>query len=230
MIHCDEVFDILTRGPFPTGAPSDGIVESHLNQCDACRQLAEALRPAIELLQEAIAPEESGDLPRYSGPRYSGPGTEPGSPWSQADAPGVKTKPKRAVRRAHRAAAALEPAAWPWRSAAKFVAAACVGLVLAGLLRQVIASGGAMHRGEAQTVAAAGWRLEEDGRQWAAEHHLAAACLKPVAERTVTARAAAGESQGLQLACCLGCHAAATELRVSRAHIGAFVQTCRACH
>ena len=33
MIHCDEVFDILTRGPFPTGAPSDGIVESHLNQC-----------------------------------------------------------------------------------------------------------------------------------------------------------------------------------------------------
>ena len=58
MIHCDEVFEILTRGPFPTGAASDGIVESHLSHCDECRRLAEALRPAVELLQEAITSDE----------------------------------------------------------------------------------------------------------------------------------------------------------------------------
>ena len=67
MILCDEVFEILTRGPFPTGAPSDGIVESHLKQCSACRELAEALRPAVELFQEAVTPEESRTLPSYLG-------------------------------------------------------------------------------------------------------------------------------------------------------------------
>ena len=67
MIHCDEVFDILTRGPFPTGAVSDGVVESHLTRCDDCRRLAEALRPAVELFQEAVAPEESRGLPSYWG-------------------------------------------------------------------------------------------------------------------------------------------------------------------
>ena len=33
--------------------------------CPECRQLAEALRPALELFQEAISPEESQDLPGY---------------------------------------------------------------------------------------------------------------------------------------------------------------------
>jgi anti-sigma factor RsiW len=223
MIHCDEVFDILTRGPFPTGAPSDGIVEAHLGQCEACRQLAEALRPAIELLQEAISPEESGDLPRYRGAA-----AEPRSAWSQSDKPGLKTKPKLAVRRPHRAAAALEPAMWPWRSAAKFVAAACVGLVLAGLLRQVVASGGALHRGQTQAVAvAAHWRLEQDGRQWTVENHLSDDCLEPVAERTIPVSTA---GDGLKLACCLGCHSAAKNSLVRAAQIGSFVQTCTACH
>ena len=226
MIHCDEVFDILTRGPFPTGAPSDGIVEAHLSHCDACRQLAEALRPAIELLQEAIAPEESGDLPRYSGGA-----TEARSPWSQADAPGLKTKsqkPRLAVRRAHRAAALLERSGSPWRSAAKFVAAACVGLVLAGLLRQVVASGGALHRSQGQAVAvAAYWRLAEDGRRWASENHLSAACLMPVEKRSIAVPA---RGERLELACCLGCHSAAKDQLVPAAQIAPFVQTCTACH
>lgn len=64
-MNCDQVFDILTRGPFPTGTPCDLGVESHLARCPECRRLAEALRPALELFQEAIAPEESRDLPGY---------------------------------------------------------------------------------------------------------------------------------------------------------------------
>lgn len=66
MISCDEVFDVLTRGPFPTGRPSDGVVEAHLGHCADCQRLAEALRPAVELF-EAVAPEESRTLPSYGG-------------------------------------------------------------------------------------------------------------------------------------------------------------------
>jgi hypothetical protein len=64
-MNCDKVFDVLTRGPFPTGTACDAPVEAHLQVCPECRRLAEALRPALELFQEAIGPEESRDLPGY---------------------------------------------------------------------------------------------------------------------------------------------------------------------
>jgi hypothetical protein len=64
-MNCDQVFDILTRGPFPTGTWCDEPVEAHLAECAECHRLAEALRPAIELFQEAVDPEESRDLPGY---------------------------------------------------------------------------------------------------------------------------------------------------------------------
>ncbi len=64
-MNCDQVFDILTRGPFPTGTACDTGVEAHLSACAECRRLADALRPALELFQEAVGPEESRDLPGY---------------------------------------------------------------------------------------------------------------------------------------------------------------------
>ena len=66
-MNCNQVFNILTRGPFPTGEPTDGAVEIHLATCSSCRRLAEALRPALEVFQEAVAPEECGSLPGYWG-------------------------------------------------------------------------------------------------------------------------------------------------------------------
>jgi hypothetical protein len=66
-MDCDQVFMILTRGPFPTGAPSDEQVEEHLETCADCWRLAEALRPALELFQEAVPPIESRELPGYWG-------------------------------------------------------------------------------------------------------------------------------------------------------------------
>lgn len=68
MISCDDVFMTLTRGPFPSGQPSDTAVESHLQVCAGCRQLAEALRPIEELAPEMIGREESRSLPSYWGP------------------------------------------------------------------------------------------------------------------------------------------------------------------
>jgi hypothetical protein len=66
-MDCDRVFMILTRGPFPTGEPWDEEVESHLETCADCWRLAEALRPALEVFQEAVPPAESRDLPGYWG-------------------------------------------------------------------------------------------------------------------------------------------------------------------
>ena len=66
-MNCDQVFDILTRGPFPTGHRSDRAVELHLGECPECQRLANALRPAIELFQEAISGDEGRELPGYWG-------------------------------------------------------------------------------------------------------------------------------------------------------------------
>jgi hypothetical protein len=67
MIDCDRVFDVLTRGPFPSGSADDAAVEAHLERCHECARLAAALRPAIELFEEAIGPDEGHDLPSYWG-------------------------------------------------------------------------------------------------------------------------------------------------------------------
>jgi hypothetical protein len=66
-MDCDQVFMILTRGPFPTGEPWDEQVEGHLETCTECWRLAEALRPALEVFQEAVPPAESRELPGYWG-------------------------------------------------------------------------------------------------------------------------------------------------------------------
>jgi hypothetical protein len=74
MSACDQVFERLTRGPFPGGPFADGStsdpaedarVERHLACCHDCRRLAEALRPALDLFHEAL--ERTDDLPRYAG-------------------------------------------------------------------------------------------------------------------------------------------------------------------
>src|SRR5207247_2607851 len=66
-MDCDRVFMVLTRGPFPTGEAWDEEVEAHLETCGDCWRLAEALRPALEVFQEAVPPAESRDLPGYWG-------------------------------------------------------------------------------------------------------------------------------------------------------------------
>jgi hypothetical protein len=66
-MDCDQVFMILTRGPFPTGEQTDELVEAHLEACGACWRMAEALRPAQEIFQEAVPAAEGRDLPGYWG-------------------------------------------------------------------------------------------------------------------------------------------------------------------
>jgi hypothetical protein len=221
MIHCDEVFDILTRGPFPTGAPSDGIVESHLGHCDECRRLADALRPALELLQEAVTPEESRTLPCYGGSSAS-----ELEPWNHATA-GDSSKTLVATRRpVVRRPAVLVARAWPWASSARFVAAALVGLVLAGVLRHVGTSGGMLSAGRAK---AAAWREADDGDDWFRKQNLPADCRQPLTGLTLLAAAPRAEPS-IELTCCLGCHSAVDQKLYASTAVGRFVQACQACH
>jgi len=73
MFTCDEVFDTLTRAPFPSGdSQSDDAIRRHLACCHDCRQLAEALRPATTALacslpEEEAASSEETNLPCFSG-------------------------------------------------------------------------------------------------------------------------------------------------------------------
>ncbi len=53
-MHCDRVFAILTRGPFPSGEVTDVAVELHLAHCVSCRRLAEALRPIEAAPHETV--------------------------------------------------------------------------------------------------------------------------------------------------------------------------------
>ncbi len=66
-INCQQVFTILTRGPFPTGESTDAAVEIHIALCRSCRRIAEALRPEGSITQECLIPEESRSLPYYWG-------------------------------------------------------------------------------------------------------------------------------------------------------------------
>lgn len=254
MIHCDEVFDILTRGPFPTGAASDGIVEGHLGHCDDCRRLAEALRPAIELLQEAITPDEGRDLPRYWG--------TVGEPQRFGSDESVATQTRRKRAFGHRPAAATLVAtrAAAWSGAARLAAAVLLGLVLAGLLRQATRSHEDALGQLAGRVKSAHWRLSESGDRWFAEQGFSAACRRPVSGLTLVAAitapvtapvteaaeppAARGSAGGLdaadshgsaadgtpRLACCLGCHSAKDHKLLAPTAVGRLVQACGACH
>ncbi|MEO8497708.1 MAG: hypothetical protein ABI614_21795 [Planctomycetota bacterium] len=67
VLTCDDVFDALTREPFPTGGADDDFVESHLAVCHECRQLAEAFRPAVGLFHESLSAHGGDELPSYRG-------------------------------------------------------------------------------------------------------------------------------------------------------------------
>lgn len=68
MLSCDQVFDVLTQGPFPQNNARDDEVEVHLSICHSCRMLAEALRPAVHALGAAAADDASRSaLPEYRG-------------------------------------------------------------------------------------------------------------------------------------------------------------------
>jgi hypothetical protein len=228
-MNCDQVFDVLTRGPFPTGTSCDVPVEAHLNKCAECRQLAEALRPALELFQEAVDPEESRDLPGYwcGTADDSRRGTVSYAPELQSRSNTPRVSPRAAIVR--RSAA---------RTASRMAAMLALGVALGSL-------------------ASAGWVL--DGTAWAPFGNntpvipettqelparpallerinlavLPAACFRDgrahdSPDRSPREQLLAGaELRGI--GCCSGCHNSVADA-VPRAATAKVAQSCQLCH
>ena len=209
-LDCDQVFDVLTRGPFPTGEASDDNVEHHLACCHSCRQLAEALRPAVELFHEAIETTDSGDLPGYRGALAP---QSIGLAQLVAEAVRVEDSPPRspAVR-----PQPARPATWldkvTERPLRLMTALACGALFAAS----VWGSGLTGHSLPARPSSAIS--LSDDGLV-----HLASLQLQP--------RCFSEPTGFSRLQCCTECHAAKSpQPSLATRSLAVVASSCRACH
>ncbi len=226
-MNCDQVFDILTRGPFPTGTSCDIPVETHLSQCPECHRLAEALRPAVELFQEAVDPEESRDLPGY---------------WcavaTDRQLPALSYASEIERRAMVPQVAAREPAAghlsalMAWRMAAMLALGVTVGLLFSNRVWDGIGW-------PPRAAAPAASIPADDGIGKLTKADLAELAVLPAAcnrhqpdrgPRYSIRHDQLLASAGLeQLSCCSGCHNAASDVAPSAA-TGKVAQSCQLCH
>lgn len=218
LICCDDVFDILTRGPFPTGDDHDDEVELHLRACHECRQLAEALRPAVGLIHEAI--EEERELPSYRGALH-------------LEAYRTSAAPRDAAR--HGVERALAGAA-RLAAAVLVIGAACLIAVAVGSWRRNHADGrpGSVTDRVTQRERDSNERSLAEAptnRNWArdgAEFTLAALDL-PRSCLTLVGLATRDER-----GCCTGCHAAGLRAAgldaAPQADMARLLRSCRLCH
>jgi hypothetical protein len=227
-MNCDQVFDVLTRGPFPTGTSCDVPVEAHLSRCADCRRLAEALRPAIELFQEAVDPEESRDLPGYW---CGAPSEAQRASVSYAAQAEPRTMGARVEASKSPATSALAGTAW--RMAAMVV----LGVTLGALAnaRWVLDGSSFSGFGGGASIAPLADR-DDEGRANLVERLglavLPAACFR---RADGSPHEPAGGEQlvaGIDLSnlnCCSGCHHAGSEL-AAKAATAKVAASCQLCH
>jgi hypothetical protein len=231
-MNCDQVFDILTRGPFPTGTSCDVHVEAHLSDCADCHRLAEALRPALELFQEAVDPEEGRDLPGY----FCATSAERQSPVLSYAAE-YETRPI-----PRRLSVELEPVrprvpAAAWRTAAMVAIGVTVGLLL---------SSGTADRIGLPTMDLANIKNDSAGlppppenspatsqADWVELASLPAACYGRKPDQTQRYRLhdhqLLASAKLENLSCCSGCHNSASDSVPSSATMKV-AQSCWHCH
>lgn len=220
-LDCDGVFEVLTRGPFPTGDASDGAVEQHLRCCYECRSLAEALRPAVELLHEAIDAEDCRDLPGYQG------SLEPTQYSNYAARPGVAQMVMAAIAAETVTAptkASVQRATWRERLVVdryRFATAMAIGALLAFVCWSLHTESAP----ERVTTATRPARFapSEQGVLTLAAMRLPAGCFSlPIDSAPQAAHA---------WHCCTECHTSSKEPSTpSQVMLLAVVQSCRACH
>jgi len=233
LINCDQVFDVLTRGPFPTGAPVDDAVERHLRACHECRQLAEALRPAVALMHEAVAADQAVDLPEYQG----------ALPWTRPQRRRLSVvrlaEPPERERRAEPVAPPKPPTSIErrqpqWLSAGRLIAAslliAGLGFWFGGALSSpILVSPQPSIQAAAEGVPSASGLLK------LASLKLPAACI-PLTHQALSVDHAAQIATDLAngsldaLHCCTECHYAGAK-QASTTHLAAVAQrNCQVCH
>jgi hypothetical protein len=225
--HARTDTEIIRELASDDGTPCDEPLEAHLGECGECRRLAEALRPALELFQEAVAPEESRDLPGYwcaaasDGPRASvsyAPEVEPLQPRRRSAPPGAASR--RTVGRT------------AWRMAAMLALGVTLGS-MAGA-RWLLDSSAWSGHGSNTSVAPLAPRVEEP--RWTITERmelgmLPAACFRSEpAGLSETSERHQLATIGLEtLGCCSGCHHAASDA-APRTATAKVVQSCQLCH
>jgi hypothetical protein len=230
LLNCDQVFDVLTRGPFPTGSPDDEGVEHHLRACHDCRRLAEALRPAVSLLHEAVAADEALDLPEYQGSLPHAP------PWRRRIAPAKAGKASRA-RPANRYAQSVNVL----RLIAASVLVAALSLLVYGLTMSSRNDGTLLRVRDGLTLlprAAAqlpDGTPDERGLIRLASLQLPATCFpekhRLFADGDSGQLASALASGSLEaLRCCTECHRAGMAQRKHGQVAAIAMESCQACH
>lgn len=234
LIHCDEVFDILTRGPFPSGHESDPAVEHHLRCCHDCRQLAEALRPAVELFHESLADDEAAHLPGYQGEVT--PLAQPFTrrlPQSIAE---VQLPPEIALRHDHDYAKRWAILMQAFVATALTAVAVMLVINFGNSLRELQPA----VRGQFQAVAppAAPASHEDAARQLLALR-LPAACwldqkFPLLKDGTTIERQIALALANEEILCCTHCHSAKTQENLQKTapqvHFATLQQSCLICH
>jgi len=221
LMNCDQVFEVLTRGPFPTGADSDQAVEHHLRCCHDCRELAEALQPAVELLHEAIGPEEASGLPEYQGVLAN-------LDHRVAVAEASRPTPLSVRRLAPIQAAPRRPSTLA--SVARFAAALVLLGALASLFWGVISTSKQTAVSRERIPA----RLDQAGLLTLASLNLPAECFPREALLTIgTSAVPAAPTAAINqeaLRCCTECHNAATAQRAVWNLAATMHRSCVACH
>lgn len=234
-MNCDQVFDILTRGPFPTGQDYDAWVEEHLSGCRECRRLAEALQPALELFEESVTPEEGRNLPAYWGALLDGAGE---------DTPAATCR----VGNRRRRAVAPAPPEWisrrrGWATAGRLTAAVMLGVLLGAALGQIDVIDRKPQAPLAELAPAADNSRIDSMTTLAAVGgidflDLTPACFSSPPGGSSSDRphpigefaAAAAPLQLADLSCCTECHRSSGDLIASRPAVAKIAMSCRLCH
>jgi hypothetical protein len=225
-MHCDRVYAILTRGPFPSGEVTDVAVEIHLAHCIECRRLAEALRPLDRPAHEAMA-TDAARLPGYRGdhPEWSNSAVVQGNARSIAP---------RMLRRVPRPLVQLHPG--------RFVATVLFGVVIGAVLSSINASGSSAER--SGIVSASFAPPRDDNRTEALLQaqlvyglNLPRACNKldyelfyPLSSNDRSPTRLAPKSPSFVNQCCTQCHMAGGRTQVGPGHRAKLVSSCIICH
>jgi hypothetical protein len=212
MIYCDDVFAILTRGPFPTGKAGDLQVEAHLTHCQDCQQLAEALRPALARYPEGVSDAESRKLPRYVGQRLR-------AKLDPAEYDALYERKDPAERHASRLGSSSVRS-----NLVRFGGALLFALVLVAAcygMRAIVPSptkGPTNETASSRTILA-GWDLPVACRSSTANRPQQDATLAPIKLGAETTNH-----------CCTQCHSSAHQLSLSTTSTGRVARACHLCH
>jgi hypothetical protein len=237
LVTCDQVFDCLTRGPFPSGGREDEAVQWHLEACHECRQLAEALRPAVALLHEALPVGEQADLPTY------GAAQEDEDLCERAD--GALAARIRMIMDRGETRPRSITSQEKWLYAVRFLAASVLALALGTLLAGVFWQNKQGEVGQLKIAPVLGSEHHQpnaEGLVRLAALNLPRVCLPgmPAAmgsgvvsgqETVPVDDSSARPSGGTTHACCTRCHAAGKEgAALTQRTIAALQQSCILCH